>query len=76
MTKQEMMDQVANMFKEQMGLDLSEILSLYNDRFVISRDNKLGLSMASLRLDMTDDERGVMVEFLNAVTKDSPIMRL
>ena len=74
MTKQEMMDQVANMFKDQMGVDLSWILSLQNDRFVISRDNKLGLSMASLRLDMTDDERAVMIDFLDAVTKDSPIM--
>ncbi len=70
MSRIEMMEFASDIFKEQMRLNLSDILTMQNDRFSISSDNKMGLSMASLRLDMTDEEHVTMAEFLTAVGAD------
>ena len=67
----EAMEWASGLFMEQMGLDLSEILSIKEDKFVISMDNKLGLSMASLKLDLDDEGHGEMYDFLSLVSTDT-----
>lgn len=73
MNKTELMQFANTHFKDQMGLELSDILTLENDKFSITSDNKLGLSMASIRLDLSDDEHGIMADFLTAVSDDNSI---
>jgi hypothetical protein len=70
MNNNQLMEFAAEKFKTQLGLELSDILSLEGDRFVIGRDNRLGLSMASLQLDLSADEHGIMGDFLSATNRD------
>lgn len=70
MNKQELMQWASDQFKEQMGLELSDILSITDNKFCISSDNRMGLSIGSLKLDLSRDEHGIMHEFLTAIDKD------
>lgn len=73
MDKQKVMEQISGLFKDQMGLELSDILTIKDGKFLISPENTTGLSIASLGLKMDNDEHGIMEELLTAVTEDNPI---
>jgi hypothetical protein len=72
--KSELMAWAEQQFRQQLGLELSDILLLSdNDKFIISIDSKMGLNMASLSLDLTKDEHGKMGDFLTAVHEDNKL---
>ena len=58
------------MFKDQLGLELKEILTIEDGKLNLSGE-MLGLSMASLRLTMTREEHGEFVEFTKQIEKDN-----
>lgn len=68
--KQDLLDYFSKEFKSQMGLNLADILTLNNNLFSITQDNKLGLSMASLRLDLAPEQHEDMAKFLELITID------
>ena len=70
MNKQKLFEFVAEKFKSQMDLELSEILSLNDDRFQITLNNRLGLSMASLRLRLDGEGHEKMATLLKAIDAD------
>lgn len=70
MNRQEMFEFAKNKFENQTGLYLDEILAIDGGKFIISPDNKLGLSMASLKLELSKEEHGTMFDFLTLVSSD------
>ena len=69
--KQELIILFGEKFKEQMGLNISDILTITNGKYYISSDNKMGLSIASLKLDLSDKEHGKMSTFLTLISEDN-----
>ena len=70
MTKQELLDLMTTKFKDQMNLDLGDILTLETGMFVITPDNNLGLSMASMSLELSPEEHGLMGDMLQHIQDD------
>jgi hypothetical protein len=69
-TREELFQFADDAFREQMGLDLSEILKIENGRFSITSDNRLGLSMGSLQLDLDRDGHGNIASLLEKINED------
>jgi hypothetical protein len=73
MNKQELLDLFTAKFKEQLGLELSDVVSLENDKFCLKME-MMALSIGSLKLDLTDDEHDQMSEFLTMVKDENDPM--
>ena len=69
-TREELFQFADEAFSEQMGIDLSEILKIENGRFSITSDNRLGLSMGYLRLDLDRDGHGNIASLLEKINED------
>ena len=67
MTNKELFDFCENEFRSQLGLELSEVVVLEGDALSITRDNRLGVSIASLKLDLDLDGHKKMARFLEAL---------
>lgn len=59
-----------DMFYEQMGLELSNILDIKENKYVLKIE-PMGLFMASIGLVLSDDMHKQMAEFLEAVKLDT-----
>lgn len=70
MTKQELYLFSEKIFLEQLGLKLSEAVSFDNEKYILHIE-QIGLSMASLQLNLSNEEHGYMHDFLEFVRKDN-----
>jgi len=61
--KKELYNKFRELFLTQMGLELSEVLVLENDKFILKMD-LLSISMASLSLKLSKDEHSDIAKFL------------
>lgn len=70
MSKQELYDLFKKHFKEQMNLNLEEVLTIQDDKFVLNME-LMAISMASMNLNLTKEEHGQMADFLSLIQKDN-----
>ena len=59
-----------NIFSEQLGLELSDILTIVNYKFKLKGQPLMAISMASMSLDLTKDEHRLMAEFIELIQND------
>lgn len=70
MSKQELYDLFKKHFKEQMNLNLEEVLTIQDDKFVLNME-LMAISMASMNLNLSKEEHGQMADFLSLIQKDN-----
>lgn len=58
-----------DMYEEQMGLDISEVLVVEDGKYKLLMD-MMALSMSSLKLEMTEQEHHRMYTFLQDIMSD------
>jgi len=68
--KKELYNKFRELFLTQMGLELSEVLVLENDKFILKMD-LLSISMASLSLKLSKDEHSDIAKFLELIRDDN-----
>lgn len=73
MKKQELLNLFTKKFKDQLGLKLSDVVSLQDDTFSLKME-MMALSIGSLNLTLSDEEHTLMSEFLTLVTDDNDPM--
>ena len=71
MTKAELFLLFQNKFKEQLGLELSDVVVLQDDKFVLKME-LMALSIGSLKLQLSNEEHGFMSSFLTHIKNDNP----
>ena len=71
--KQKLLTFADEKFKNQMNLNISDILTLTNDKYYITSDNKMGLSIGSLSLKLNGEEHKKMATLLTLISEDSNI---
>jgi hypothetical protein len=71
--KQELLNLFTKKFKDQLGLKLSDVVSLQDDTFSLKME-MMALSIGSLNLTLSDEEHTLMSEFLTLVTDDNDPM--
>tara|TARA_Y100000588_G_scaffold240585_2_gene254425 strand:+ start:41359 stop:41598 length:240 start_codon:yes stop_codon:yes gene_type:complete len=70
MKKQELYNLFKKHFKEQMNLNLEEVLTIQNDKFILSME-LMAISMASMKLELSKEEHGQMADFLSLIQEDN-----
>lgn len=70
MKKQELYDLFKKHFKEQMNLDLEEVLTIQDEKFVLNME-LMAISMASMNLNLSKEEHGQMADFLSLIREDN-----
>lgn len=70
MSKQELYDLFKKHFKEQMNLNLEEVLTIQDDKFVLNME-LMAISMASMNLNLSKEEHGQMADFLTLIREDN-----
>jgi len=67
-TPQELYELFNRKFKDQIGLALSEAVEINPEKNgFTSKIEKLGISIASMQLDLTEEEQGDMADFLTLI---------
>lgn len=70
MTKAELFLLFQNKFKEQLGLELSDVVVLQDDKFVLKME-LMALSIGSMKLQLSNEEHGFMSSFLSQIQEDN-----
>lgn len=69
MTKSELFLLFQAKFKEQLGLELSDVVVLQEGKFVLKME-LMALSIGSMKLQLSNEEHGFMASFLTQIQDD------
>lgn len=69
MNKTELFELFELKFREQLSLELSDVVSLESNKFVLKME-LMALSIGSLKLSLEPEESGHMASFLTAIQED------
>lgn len=69
MNKQELYNKFEEVFRNQLDLELKDVLDVVNDKYVLKHE-LMAITMASLSLQMSCEDHGLMAEFLEMISSD------